>query len=123
MVHLPVVSPGMVAVGDCSWNGYSSLILSYILLIGILWCGCGFIPGVCSCNSQRNSNIASMSGSFFRGGGSGHFGDLWGVFMIVSVCAMGGGVCEGGANFAHRLTVPIISEVNRSPKVFIQAVI
>ena len=54
--------------------------------------------------------------------GSGHFGDLW-VFMIVSVCAMGGGVCEGGANFAHRLTVPIISEVNRSPKVFIQAVI
>ena len=63
----PAISSGMVAVGDCSWNGYSSLILSYILLIGILWCGCGFIPGVCSWSSQRNSNIASMSGSFFRG--------------------------------------------------------
>jgi len=67
VVQLLWVSPGMVAVGDCSWNGYSSLILSYILLIGILWCGCGFIPGVCSWSSQRSSDIASMSGPFFSG--------------------------------------------------------
>ena len=55
----------MVAVGNCSWKGYLSSMLSYILLIGILWCRCGFILGDGSWGFHHGSDITSMRGLFF----------------------------------------------------------
>ena len=82
----------MVDVGNCSWNGYSSFMLSYILLIGILWCGSAFISSGGSWGFHRGSDIASMEGLVLRGF-SGHLGSsgvcsvryivyIWNVFSL-----------------------------------------
>ena len=82
----------MVAVGNCSWKGYSSFMLLYILLIAILWCGCGFILDDGSWGFHWNSNIASVGGLFFRGFLGISIASVY--FLKASFHITGSGVCE-----------------------------